>query len=76
MKSADQLSMFEPEGEEALALLQQWLRTAENYLRAADTLRLCQMQGAAHKAELLAEQAARQAFTLAVLLDLEREASL
>lgn len=76
MNVAAQLQMFEPEGAEALSLLQRYLKEADHHLAMSDRMELLGMHGAMHRADLLSLQACDSAFVLAVLLDLERESGL
>jgi hypothetical protein len=76
MNAPEQLSMFEPEGAEALALLQRYLRETEQHLNMSDRMELLGMPGASDRAHRLAEESARAALSLAMLLDFEREAGL
>lgn len=76
MNAAAQLSMFEPEGAEALALLNAHVREAQRHFAAEVRFELLMMPGAARRAEAMAEEATKAALVLAVLLDLEAEAGL
>lgn len=74
--TALQLSMFEPEGSEVLALLSAKLGEAEKALALADRFELLGMRGAVRQAETAADAAIADAQVFAILLDLEREAGL
>lgn len=76
MNAPAQLSMFEPEGAEAMQLLQKHLREAEHHLSMADRFELLGMAGAVRRAEAQADDATSSALVLALLLDIEREAGL
>lgn len=71
-----QLSMFEPEGAEVLALLSTKLGEAEKALTLADCFELLGMRGAVRRAEAAADAAIADAQVFAILLDIEREAGL
>lgn len=74
--TALQLSMFEPEGAEVLALLSAKLGEAEKVLALADRFEVLGMVGAVRSAERAADAAIAEAQVWAILLDLEREAEL
>lgn len=71
-----QLALFEPEGKEAVTLMQRALREAERCDEAAARLRLLGVPGGAEVLEREADSFARDALVFAILLDLEREACL
>lgn len=74
--TALQLSMFEPEGSEVLALLSAKLSETEKSMALADRFELLGMRGAVAAAERAAEAAMADALVFAILLDIEREAGL
>jgi len=76
MNAPAQLSMFEPEGEEALTLLRRYLREAEQHAASADRFGLLGMLGASARSDALMQQAVDNALVMAMLLDFERESSL
>lgn len=76
MNAADQLSMFEPEGAEALALLRRHMAEASKHRKGVQLMELLELPGAARVSERLAQEAEARALVLAILLDLEREAKL
>jgi hypothetical protein len=76
MNAADQLSMFEPEGAEALVLLRRHMGEATKQRKTMQVMELLELPGAARVAERLAQEAEGRALVLAILLDLEREAKL
>ncbi|MET3177084.1 hypothetical protein [Variovorax sp. UC74_104] len=76
MNAAAQLSMFEPEGAEAVNLLRSHLAEAKRHRDRVEYFEVLRMPGAARRETVMAEQAEASAFVLAVLLDLEAEAGL
>lgn len=76
MKREIQLSMFEPEGEQALELLAGKLGEVQKALALVQRMTILRMPGAARMAQRLAAQAESDALVFAILLDLEREAGL
>lgn len=76
MNAAAQLSMFEPEGVEALALMKKHAQRYRQALDAADLWDACLCPGARDAALSEAADAFSHWLVFAVLLDLEREASL
>lgn len=76
MNAASQLSMFEPEGLEAVQLLQKKLSDAARLTASAEKLRLLGMPSAAHVLECEAARVDQDALVLALLCDFENEAGL
>ncbi len=76
MTAADQLSLFEPEGPEALALLRKHLADAERYAKQVVQFEALCMPGAARLAQAESDAAMARATVLAIFLDLESEAGL
>lgn len=76
MNVAAQASLFEPEGEEAVRLLDKWMRDADRHAAAADRCEMLGLTGAVRVHDALMHAAAQNALVFAVLLDLEREAAL
>lgn len=76
MTVSDQLSLFEPEGPEALALLRKHLADAERYAKQVTQFEALCMPGAARLAQSESDAALGRAAVLAIFLDLEREAGL
>ncbi len=75
MTSADQLPLFEPEGEHALALMQAHAKRFERFVGEAELWDACLCPGARDQANELAAREFEQWLTFAILLDIEREAS-
>ena len=76
MNAAAQLSMFEPEGVEALALLEKALADFAKHRKGVELMQLIQLPGAARIAKRLQAEAEVRVLTFAILLDLEAEAGL
>lgn len=76
MKREDQLSMFEPQGIQALDLLNKHRRDFLYYCDAADLWEACLCPGARDLALQQADASYLAWLTFAILLDLEREAQL
>lgn len=76
MNAHAQLSMFEPEGVEAVRLLRSHLAEAKRCRDRVEYFEVLKMPGAARREEAMAEQAEAAALVLAILLDLEAEAGL
>jgi hypothetical protein len=76
VNARSQLSMFEPEGAEAVNLLRGHLSEAKRHRDRVEYFEVLCMPGAARREAAMAEQAEAAAFILAVLLDLEAEAGL
>ncbi len=76
MNAPAQLTMFEPDGAEAVALLQMHMKEADRLRSAAERLRLCGIDSGAALLSRLAESSERDALVFAILLDIEREAGL
>lgn len=76
MNAAAQLSMFEPEGLEAVQLLQKKLSDVARLRASAEKLRLCGMVAAALTLEREAARVDTEALVLALLCDFESEAGL
>lgn len=76
MNVAAQLSMFEPEGAQAVNLLRAHLSEANRHRDRVEYYEVLRMPGAARRETALAEQAEASALVLAILLDLEAEAGL
>jgi hypothetical protein len=68
--------MFEPEGLEAVQLLQKKLNDVSRLLASAHKLRLCYMHAAALTLEREAARVEDEALVLALLCDFEKEAGL
>lgn len=71
-----QLSMVEPEGAEAVALLSTKLAEAKKHADLASRFAQLGMRGAAASSRRAAAAAEDQAIVFAILLDLEAEAGL
>ncbi|MFT3717228.1 hypothetical protein [Pseudorhodoferax sp.] len=71
-----QLALFEPEGKEAVKLMQKALAESAKCKADADRLRLIGVVSGAELLERLADAFRRDALVFAILLDLEREAGL
>lgn len=76
MNAAGQLSMFEPEGAEALALMKRHKRGYEAAMQQADLWHALWCPGARDEALRQARDYFSSWLVLALLLDLEREAGL
>lgn len=76
MNAAAQLSMFEPEGLEAVQLLQKKLSDVARLRTSAEKLRLCDLSAAAQILDREAHRVDAEALVLALLCDFEREAGL
>jgi tRNA nucleotidyltransferase/poly(A) polymerase len=76
VNAAAQLSMFEPEGAEALHLLERALAEVSKHRKGVELMQFIQLPGAARVAQRLQAEAEDRALTLAILLDLEAEAGL
>ncbi|MET3512481.1 hypothetical protein ABIC63_000241 [Pseudacidovorax sp. 1753] len=76
MTASDQLSLFEPEGPEALTLLRKHLADAARYAKQVVQFEALCMPGAARLAQSESDAALGRAVVLAIFLDLEREAGL
>ena len=76
MKPSDQLSMFEPEGVEALMLMKQHATAFQRAHDEADFWDSCLCPGARDTALQQADASYRAWLIFAILLDLEREAQL
>lgn len=76
MTAADQLSLFEPDGAEALALLRKHLAEAERYAKQVAMFDALLMPGASRLAHAESCAAMQRALSLAIFLDLLREAGL
>jgi hypothetical protein len=76
MNAPEQLSMFEPEGAEALALMKRHKRAYEAAIEQADLYQALWCPGARDEALRQAQAAFRSWLVLALLLDIEREAAL
>lgn len=76
MNAPAQLSMFEPEGLEAVQLLERKIRDAARLRVSAGKLSLCGMCSAALTLEREAERVDGEALVFALLCDFEREAGL
>lgn len=76
MNAAAQLSMFEPEGQEAVRLLQAKVKERDRCFADAERLQLLGLYSAAALLQRLGDQFEHEALIFALLLDIEREAGL
>lgn len=76
MNAPAQLSMFEPEGVEAVQLLQKKMHDAARLRASAERLNLCGMSSAAITLEREAQRLDSEALVFALLCDFELEAGL
>lgn len=76
MTMADQLQMFEPEGDKLAELVQLRNRTAVAEFRLAETLDLSGFHSAASSRRAMAIEATQSAYTFEMALQFERLAGL
>lgn len=76
MNAPEQLSMFEPEGVEAMSLLSGFIKEQARFELAAERYELRGMRGASRVCRALAVDAEGNVVLLATLLEFEREAGL
>lgn len=70
MNAADQLALFDPDGADAMRLLNAYIRQAEMHAKQADHFELLGMPGAEARADALMNEALRAAHVFAAYLDL------
>jgi hypothetical protein len=76
MNASTQLSMFEPEGAEAVRLLQAKVRERDRCFADAERLQLLGLYSAAALLHRMGDSFQQEALIFALLLDIEREAGL
>lgn len=70
MNARDQLALFEPSRDEALRLVEGWLKAAQRSADSADRFDTLCMPGLAATADAATVQAVAQATVLAIYVDL------